>query len=127
MNLLELQQAVNEAVEMCGDMERLPEDIPVTIQIDDVAHPHHGYVQTDRDLQVHYDGDCNASGCVLGGWRDTRDVEKILQEAGYKTVSGAEAVKKAIADNVDKSLPLACSGHGVFPDGTKCKGCVDCS
>lgn len=55
------------------------------------------------------------------------DITKILEGAGYKTVTGADAVKKAIRDAEipGDSTPL-CSGYGVFPDGRKCEGCDDC-
>jgi hypothetical protein len=70
MNLLELQQAVNDAVDRASEDGANPEDVVVSIQIDDVADPHHGYVQTDQDIELSYDGDCQASGCVLHGWKE---------------------------------------------------------
>ena len=127
MNLQELKEAVDHAVRMADEMGQFPQNIPVTIQIDDEADPHHGYVQTDRELELHYDGDLQSSGCVIQGWRDTTEnIEKVLRDAGYKTVSGYGSVRNTIADCADESLPEACSGHGVFPDGRKCDGCPDC-
>ena len=54
------------------------------------------------------------------------NVEKVLQDAGYKTVSGYDAVKQAIANCADDCPETLCSGYKIFPDGTKCEGCDDC-
>ena len=69
MNLRALQTAVENAIKTAYEDGVKPKDIPVTIQIDDKADPHHGFVQTDQELELHYDGDCNASGCVIHGWK----------------------------------------------------------
>jgi hypothetical protein len=54
------------------------------------------------------------------------DLEQLLQEAEFKTVSGADNVLEAIAQQSDGSTDRLCSGFRVFPDGTKCDGCPDC-
>jgi hypothetical protein len=54
------------------------------------------------------------------------DVEKILNDAGYSTVSGAENVLAAIKKVSDGGTKPLCSGYRVFPDGQKCGGCNDC-
>ena len=71
MNLRELQTAVEEAIKSAYDVGSNPEDILVSLQIDDMADPHHGYVQTDEDVELTYDNNATASGCVIHGWRDT--------------------------------------------------------
>ena len=73
MNLQELQEKVNNAVEVANELEMPLTDIPVSIQIDDVADPHHGYIQTDEDVELTYDNNATASGCVIHGWRNTND------------------------------------------------------
>ena len=54
------------------------------------------------------------------------ELEQILQEAGYATVSGGDAVLAAIASASDGSTERLCSGWRVFPNGDKCPGCHDC-
>lgn len=71
MNLLDLQNAVNNAVESANDREENPKEIIVTLQIDDEANPHHGYAVTEGEVELTYDGNGLASGCVLHGWRNT--------------------------------------------------------
>lgn len=55
------------------------------------------------------------------------DIVQILNDAGYKTAVGADAVLEAIKKVADPDdiTPL-CSGYRVLPDGTKCPGCSDC-
>lgn len=54
------------------------------------------------------------------------DIAKILNDAGYKTVEGADATIEAIIDLAPDCSTLLCSGFGVHPDGRKCGGCKDC-
>jgi hypothetical protein len=54
------------------------------------------------------------------------DIVEILNDAGYSTVIGADAVLKAIASEAGNSTEILCSGYGVFPNGDKCPGCKDC-
>ncbi len=53
------------------------------------------------------------------------DIVEDLKEAGFKVVEGKHATIQAISDCAD-SVGKLCSGHGVFPDGSKCNGCPDC-
>ena len=57
------------------------------------------------------------------------DIEQILNDAEYQTVIGANAVLDAIKSvaNPATSKKWRCSGYRVFPDGTKCEGCGDCT
>ena len=51
---------------------------------------------------------------------------KILDTAGFKTVSGYNNVMDAIKSVAGSSITPLCSGYGIFPDGKKCPGCEDC-
>ena len=55
------------------------------------------------------------------------EIEQILQEAGYETISGGDAVLNAIASVGDGPTDRLCSGWRVFPNGDKCPGCSDCA
>jgi len=55
------------------------------------------------------------------------ELTKVLREAGYTVAEGETDVRNLIhAVSNDDEQPL-CSGYRVFPDGTKCKGCPDCT
>ena len=54
----------------------------------------------------------------------TQSVKAVLENSGYEVVEGAENVSNAIG--FDFSGEVLCSGFGVFPDGKKCPGCLDC-
>ena len=56
----------------------------------------------------------------------TASIHEILNDAGYRTINGADNVLAAIATESDGSTERRCSGYGVFPDGEKCEGCNDC-
>ena len=75
MNLFELKTAVFRAVECAADHGEQPEDIVVSLQIDDPDDLDDGYVCAN-DVTLHYDGNCNASGCVLQAWREPMDNER---------------------------------------------------
>jgi hypothetical protein len=54
------------------------------------------------------------------------NIVSILDNAGYKTITGYQNVLnaiKAVSDGIDEQY---CSGHRIFPDGTICTGCPDC-
>lgn len=55
-----------------------------------------------------------------------KDIVKILNDAGFKTVEGRDAILRAISKVSDGKDERLCSGYGVFPDGRLCKGCRDC-
>jgi len=54
------------------------------------------------------------------------DIIKILNDGGFSTVEGKNAVLKAIKDSAGPSSKPLCSGFGVFPNGKRCDGCSDC-
>ena len=127
MNLRELQTEVENAIRATYEHGENPEDVIVTLQVDDPEDPHHGYACGTEEVTLHYDGNCQASGCVLQAWSEPdNSVERVLHDAGYKTVSGADNVLAAIAAASDGSTEQRCSGYGVFPGGEKCGGCGDC-
>lgn len=78
MKLNELQRTVDSAVEAAGEYGENPADVHVTLQIDDVQDPHHGY-RVVSDVELTYDGNGLASGCVLHGWCDTDELEPPVQ------------------------------------------------
>lgn len=52
---------------------------------------------------------------------------RALRDNGYAVADGIADVRNLIhAVSDDNEQPL-CSGYGVFPDGTRCEGCADCS
>ena len=53
-----------------------------------------------------------------------KDVKDVLEQAGYTVIEGAENLSSVIG--FDFSREVLCSGFGVFPDGKKCPGCLDC-
>ena len=57
---------------------------------------------------------------------DTTDVEVLLNNLGYQTVSGADDVLALIESMRAGPDVMRCSGFGVFPDGLECLGCPDC-
>lgn len=54
------------------------------------------------------------------------EIEKILNDGGFETVSGVDAVLGAIKDCAGTDTKPLCSGYGVLPGGDKCAGCKDC-
>jgi hypothetical protein len=53
------------------------------------------------------------------------DLTNILNEAGFKTIEGKDAVLGVIKE-ISEPGPALCSGYGVFPGGDRCVGCKDC-
>jgi hypothetical protein len=64
MNLLELKDYVDGAIEGAKEFGQDPSEILVSIQIDDAESES---LWSD-DIELTYDGDGQASGCVLHGW-----------------------------------------------------------
>lgn len=64
MNLLELKEQIDNAIERVHEDGRDPADIDVSLQIDVTV----GYGVWTKDVNVIYDNDSEASGCVLHGW-----------------------------------------------------------
>ena len=50
-----------------------------------------------------------------------------LRDEGYAVADGIADVRNLIHAVSDDSTQPLCSGYRVFPDGTKCEGCADCS
>ena len=64
MNLLELKSYVDRAIDNAKSFGEDPSEISVSIQIDDEGTKD---VWTD-DIELTYDNNIQASGCVLHGW-----------------------------------------------------------
>jgi len=70
MNLLELKEKVDQAIDdAINHYKDDPKTIQVSIQIDDMS----GESVCSSDLELYYDNDCQASGCVLVGQIDQDD------------------------------------------------------
>ena len=74
MNLKELKERVDRAYQAAFENEdEAPEEVTVSIQID-LVRPQCTIVESiwSKDIELHYDGNCQASGCVIvgskGGW-----------------------------------------------------------
>lgn len=67
MNLQELKDHVDAAIEMAVELGENPAEIVVTLQIDG---PESESVWSSDDVDLHYDGNLQASGCVLTAFRD---------------------------------------------------------
>ena len=65
MNLSMLKDFVDSAIENAKGYGQDPKEIQVFIQIDDVESE----TLWSDDVELTYDGDGQASGCVLHGWR----------------------------------------------------------
>jgi len=127
MNLRELKNAVRNAIECAADYGEKPEEINVSLQIDDPENPHDDFMCVSDGVELHYDGNACASGCVLQGWLPEPDgVADTLRKNGYEVAEGADAVRQKIAEKADGDDQPRCSGYRVFPGGEKCPGCGDC-
>lgn len=116
MNLRELKNAVDNAMECAADHGEKPDEINVSLQIDDPENPHDGYVCVTDGVALHYDGNACASGCVLQGWLPERDsVADTLRKVGYEVAEGTDAVRQMIADKANGDEQPRCSGYRVFP------------
>ena len=62
MNLQELKEKVDAAMKLATDYGDDPKEITVSIQVESGKA-----VTWSNDVNLHYDGDCNASGCVIVG------------------------------------------------------------
>jgi len=65
MNLLELKTFVDTVIENVKEFKQNPEDVLVSVQIDDVESES---LWSD-DIELAYDNNGQASGCVLHGWK----------------------------------------------------------
>lgn len=71
MNLSKLKADVDRAVEYAKECEISPGDVQVSIQVDTYNDSVHS-----NDVELHYDNDCDASGCVIVGYDESRDAEQ---------------------------------------------------
>lgn len=76
MNLKQLQTDVTNATRAAFEHGERPENVNVSLQIDDPDNPNSGYVCADHGVTLHYDGNTNASGCVLQAWKEYGQVER---------------------------------------------------
>ena len=64
MDLSELKEAVDDAIDYAKECGVKPEEIIVSIQVDKTTEEMHW----SDDINLIYDNDGQASGCVLHGW-----------------------------------------------------------
>ena len=69
MSLQKLAEFANRAVENAKEYGANPDEVPVSIQIDCTESES---LWAD-DVELTYDGDGQASGCVLHGWAKNND------------------------------------------------------
>ena len=84
MNLTELKTYVDLAIENAKENDENPDDILVSIQVD---HTESEALWSD-DIELTYDNEAQASGCVLHGW--SRGPEKGIILA-LKTIKSSMA------------------------------------
>lgn len=68
MKLSELKEQVDNAVAYAKECGIPPEEILVTLQIDRADDES---IWSDEDVELHYDNNCQASGCVLTAFKDS--------------------------------------------------------
>ncbi|WP_320043195.1 hypothetical protein [uncultured Desulfobacter sp.] len=62
MNLSELKTKVEQAIEHAVECGASPDEITVSLQIEDSAGE---TAWANENVELHYDNNCQASGCVL--------------------------------------------------------------
>ena len=68
MTLLELKVKVDQAIEYAKECGESPDKIEVSLQIDVLKnHEAADCVFSQGDVELHYDNNLSASGCVLTG------------------------------------------------------------
>ena len=66
MNMLDLKKLTDRAIEHAKECGEDPSDVKVSIQIDSTkSEP-----LWTGDVEMTYDNNCQASGCVLHGWAE---------------------------------------------------------
>jgi hypothetical protein len=68
MTLTELKEKVAEAIERAEHIGDNPDNIPVALQIE---RPGNDAIWADADVELHYDGGFQATGCVIQAWPRT--------------------------------------------------------
>ena len=64
MTLAQLKQRVDDAIEYAIDCHQDPNTIPVTLQLN-CDGDESDALCTSEDVEVHWDNNCCASGCVI--------------------------------------------------------------
>ena len=70
MNLLELKYEIEKAIIRAKECEEKPEEVKVSMQIDSYTSS----IWTD-DVNIMYDCNFDASGCVVLGFKDEKEKE----------------------------------------------------
>jgi len=74
MTLSELKKEVDAAIESAIDQGQKPDEIVVSLQIEEVdGMSGNGTVWAKDEVELHYDNNAQASGCVLVGYPMERD------------------------------------------------------
>ena len=66
MNLLELHEEVTNSIIYALDCGADPREVKVSLQIEDAGHTYCN--DLEEPVELHYDNDGNASGCVITGY-----------------------------------------------------------
>jgi len=72
MNLMELKKAVDSAIELAIEYGETPDEIIVSLQLDG---PETQSAFSSDDVELHYDNNLCASGCVLTAFIETPNVK----------------------------------------------------
>lgn len=100
MTLSELKKEVDGAIESAIDQGQNPDDIIVSLQIEgagDGSILGNGAVWAKDEIELHYDNDGQASGCVLVGYPGEEEVQvseepvNIESELNWQSVSETPA------------------------------------
>ena len=67
VTLADLKRKVDTAIEAAIERNESPDEIPVTLQIETTGSGHDS-ICAHEDLELHYDGGAQATGCVLCAW-----------------------------------------------------------
>lgn len=67
MTLQQLKNKVDAAIEYAKDCGRDPKQTPVSLQIDGDGN---NSVWSSKEVELHYDNDITASGCVLTAYSE---------------------------------------------------------
>lgn len=114
MNLVELRNAADTAIQFAQECEENPLDIVVSLQIN---HGGHDGTQSSDEVELHYDNNGMASGCVITAWLEVEhpakmQVDEPMAKFFSDQVNGAH---KGHMDWIPNSpiLDSLCKAHGV--------------
>lgn len=68
MDLLQLKDTIDNIIRKVEEDKNQPKDIRVSIQIDDMGG---NSIFSSDELELMYDNDCQVSGCVLLGIKES--------------------------------------------------------